>query len=322
MEQIGNQSDNRRTFSFLGYSITEPHVLFFILFLAIYITTLFGNGLILTTTWLDVGLQTPMYFFIRHLSFLDICYISVTLPHLLKNLLNDTKTISIQGCLTQLYFLVAFVGVECLLLTTMAYDRYIAICYPLNYEVVMNSRVCNRIAVASWACGFLNSILHTVMTAQLPFCVSHSLEHIFCDVPQLLKLSCVDTFPNQMTLLAVTMILGIIPFLFILISYAHIVMAVLKIRSTQGRHKVFSTCTSHIIVVTLFYATCAFNYNRPSSSHSFFMDILASLLFNVITPMLNPIIYCLRNKEMKKAMGRVFRFKGTSFIKVQLFAGI
>ncbi|XP_070583805.1 olfactory receptor 5V1-like [Erythrolamprus reginae] len=315
MEQIGNQSDKRREFSFLGYSnFPEPPALFFILFLTIYISTLFGNGLILTTTWLDVGLQTPMYFFIRHLSFLDICYISVTLPHLLKNLLTETKTISIQGCLTQLYFLVAFVGVECLLLATMAYDRYIAICYPLNYEVVMNSRVCNRMAVASWGCGFLNSILHTVMTAQLPFCVSHSLDHIFCDVPQLLKLSCVDTFPNQMTLLAVTMILGISPFLFIMISYAHIVMAVLKIRSTQGRHKVFSTCTSHITVVTLFYVTCAFNYNRPSSSHSLFIDTLASLLFNVITPMLNPIIYCLRNKEMKKAMRRVFRLKGASFI--------
>ncbi|XP_063157913.1 olfactory receptor 5V1-like [Candoia aspera] len=315
MEQIGNQTANRREFAFLGYAnFPEPQALFFILFFIMYLTILFGNGLILTTTWLDVGLQTPMYFFIRHLSFLDICYTSVTLPHLLKNLLTETKTISIQGCLAQLYFLVAFVGVECLLLATMAYDRYIAICYPLNYGVFMNSKVCSGMAVASWSCGFLNSILHTVMTAQLPFCASHSLEHIFCDVPQLLKLSCVDTFPNQMTLLAVTMILGISPFLCIMVSYAYIVMAVLKIRSTQGRHKAFSTCTSHLTVVTLFYATCTFNYNRPSSSHSLFMDTLASVLYNVVTPMLNPIIYCLRNKEMKTAVRRVFSLKRASSI--------
>ncbi|KAM6450435.1 olfactory receptor 5V1-like isoform 1-T2 [Liasis olivaceus] len=315
MEHIGNQTAERREFVFLGYSnFPEPQALFFILFLTMYITTLFGNGLILTTAWLDVGLQTPMYFFIRHLSFLDICYTSVTLPHLLKNLLAETKTISIQGCLAQLYFLVAFVGVECLLLAMMAYDRYIAICYPLNYGVFMNSKVCSGMAVASWGCGFLNSILHTVMTAQLPFCASHSLEHIFCDVPQLLKLSCVDTFPNQMILLAVTMILGISPFFCIMVSYAHIVMAVLKIRSTQGRHKAFSTCSSHLTVVTLFYATCMFNYNRPSSSHSLFMDTLASVLYCVVTPVLNPIIYCLRNKEMKKAVRRVFNLERASSV--------
>ncbi|XP_061445451.1 olfactory receptor 5V1-like [Rhineura floridana] len=306
---MGNQTATT-AFVFLGFSsFPEPQVLFFILFLTMYITTLLGNGLILATGWLDSGLCVPMYYFIRHLSFLDICYTSVTLPHMLKNLLAETKTISIQGCLVQLYFLVTFVGVECLLLAVMAYDRYVAICHPLMYTLFMNRKMCAQLVAASWTCGFLNSVLHTVMTALLPFCGSRNLDHLFCDVPQLLKLSCTDTFPNQITLLVVTMLLGVSPFLCIVVSYVNIVAAVLKIRTTQGRRKAFSTCTSHLMVVTLFYSTCMFNYNRPSASHSIYIDILASVFYNVVTPMLNPIIYCLRNKEMKEALKRVLHPK-------------
>ncbi|XP_054849691.1 olfactory receptor 5V1-like [Eublepharis macularius] len=302
---MGNQTAFRG-FVFVGFShFPEPQLLFFLVFLTMYITTLLGNGLILATAFLDSSLHTPMYYFIRHLSFLDMCYTSVTVPHVLKNLLIESKAISFQGCLAQLYFLVAFVGVECLLLAVMAYDRYVAICHPLTYTLFMNRTLCAQLVVASWACGLLNSVLHTAMTSLLPFCASRKLDHLFCDVPQLLKLSCADTFPNQITLLAVTMLLGVSPFLCIVVSYIHIVAAVLRIRTSQGRRKAFSTCASHLTVVTLFYTTCMFNYNRPTSNHPAYIDTLASVLYNVVTPMLNPIIYCLRNKEMKEALKRV-----------------
>ncbi|KAF7239672.1 Olfactory receptor 5V1 [Varanus komodoensis] len=309
MEQMGNQTAISE-FVFLGFStFPEPQVLFFLLFLTMYITTLLGNGLILATAWLDRGLCTPMYYFIRHLSFLDVCYTSVTLPHILKHLMAEIKTISTQACLAQLFFLVAFVGVECLLLAVMAYDRYIAICCPLTYTLAMSRKVCAHLVKASWGCGFLNSVLHTVMTSRLSFCASRSLNHVFCDVPQLLKLSCADTSINQITLLLVTLLLGVSPFLSILVSYAQIVQAVLRIRTTQGRRKAFSTCTSHLAVVTLFYSTCMFNYSRPSGSHSVYINTLASVLYNVVTPMLNPMIYCLRNKEMQEALKRVLRLQ-------------
>ncbi|XP_048372416.1 LOW QUALITY PROTEIN: olfactory receptor 5V1-like [Sphaerodactylus townsendi] len=295
-----------REFVFLGFShFPEPHALFFVLFLTMYVTTLFGNGLILATAFLDSSFHTPMYYFIRHLSFLDMCYTSVTLPHVLKNLLAESKTISFQGCLVQLYFLVAFVGVECLLLAVMAYDRYVAICHPLTYTLLMNRTLCAQLVGASWTCGLLNSVLHTAMTCLVPFCASHNLDHVFCDVPQLLKLSCADTFLNQITLVVVTMLLGVSPFLCIMVSYIHIVSAVLRIRTSQGRRKAFSTCASHLTVVTLFFSSGMFNYNRPGSSYPAYLDTLASVLYNVVTPMLNPIIYCLRNKEMKEAVKRV-----------------
>ncbi|XP_015281272.1 PREDICTED: olfactory receptor 5V1-like [Gekko japonicus] len=308
-EQMGNQTAIRE-FVFLGFShFPKPHSLFFVLFLTMYVTTLFGNGLILATTFLDSSLHTPMYYFIRHLSFLDMCYTSVTLPHVLKNLLAESKAISFEGCLAQLYFLVAFVGVECLLLAVMAYDRYVAICRPLTYTLLMNQTSCTQLVAASWVCGLLNSVLHTAMTSLVPFCASHELDHVFCDVPQLLKLSCADTFPNQMTLVVVTMLLGVSPFLCIMLSYVHIVVAVLRIRTSQGRRKAFSTCASHLTVVTLFFTSGMFNYNRPGSSYPAYLDTLASVLYNVVTPTLNPIIYCLRNKEMQEAMRRVLGLK-------------
>nr|XP_060636671.1 olfactory receptor 5V1-like [Anolis sagrei ordinatus] len=307
MELVQNQTVSPE-FVFLGFSsFPEPHLVFFLIFFTVYLTALLGNGLILTTAWLDSGLHSPMYYFIRHLSFLDICYTSVTLPHMLKNLVTEIKTISIQSCLIQLYFLVAFLGVECLLLAVMAYDRYVAICHPLTYVLFMNKKLCTGLVATSWACGFLNAMLHTTMTAQLPFCASHEIENVFCDIPQLLKLSCQDTFLNQITLLVVTLLLGVSPFLCIMAFYIHIVGAILRIHTTQGRHKAFSTCSSHLIVVTIFYSTCMFNYNRPSSWHSVMIDTLASVLYNVVTPALNPIIFSLRNKEMKEGLKHILK---------------
>ncbi|XP_067388872.1 olfactory receptor 5V1-like [Emydura macquarii macquarii] len=306
---MGNQTAEL-SFVFLGFStFPEQHKLIFVVFLAVYLTALVGNGLILTVVWLDSGLQTPMYYFLQHLSFLDICYISVTLPQMLKNLLEEEKAISFPACFAQLYFLITFVGVECILLTVMAYDRYLAICHPLRYAALMGRRTCLWLAVASWICGVFNSALHTGLTSVLPFCASRHIAHLFCDVPQLLKLSCSDTSLNRVVLLAVTMLLGASPFLCIVVSYGAIIRAVLQIRSAQAQRKAFSTCTSHLAVVTLFYTTCTFNYNQPSSRHPLYIDTLASVLYNVVTPMLNPIIYCLRNKEVKAALKHAIRLK-------------
>uniref|UniRef100_A0A8C4YIH7 Olfactory receptor n=1 Tax=Gopherus evgoodei TaxID=1825980 RepID=A0A8C4YIH7_9SAUR len=278
--------------------------LLFAAILATYLATLAGNLLIVGLVWADSCLHTPMYFFLSHLSFLEIyiCYISVTLPYMLNKLLEEEKTISFQACFTQLYFLITFVGVECILLAIMAYDRYLAICHPLRYAALMSRKTCLQLVVASWTCSLLNSALHTGLTSVLPFCASHHIAHLFCDVPQLLKLSCSDTSLNKVVLLAVTVLLGTIPFLCIVVSYVAIARAVLQIRFAQAQQKAFSTCVSHLAVVTLFYTTCMFNYNRPTSGHPLYVDTLASLLYNVVTPMLNPLIYSLRNKEVKAAL--------------------
>ncbi|XP_053865550.1 olfactory receptor 5V1-like [Malaclemys terrapin pileata] len=300
-------------FTLLGFStFPEQHKLVFVALLAVYLTALVGNGMILIIVQLDSGLQTPMYYLLQNLSFLDICYISVTLPQMLNNLLEEDKAISFQACFTQLFFLITFVGVECILLAIMAYDRYLAICHPLRYAALMSRKTCLQLAVASWTCGLLNSALHTGLTSVLPFCASHHIAHLFCDVPQLLKLSCSDTSLNKVVLLAVTVLLGAIPFLCIVVSYVAITRAVLQIRFAQAQRKAFSTCASHLAVVTLFYTTCMFNYNRPSSGHNLYVDTLASVLYNVVTPMLNPLIYCLRNKEVKAALKHVIGQKNSS----------
>ncbi|XP_044844248.1 olfactory receptor 5V1-like [Mauremys mutica] len=301
-QEMGNRTAELG-FTLLGFStFQEQHKLVFVALLAVYLMALVGNGMILIIVWLDSGLQTPMYYFLQNLSFLDICYISVTLPQMLNNLLKEEKAISFQACFTQLYFLITFVGVECILLAIMAYDRYLAICHPLRYAALMSRKTCLQLAVASWTCGLLNSALHTGLTSVLPFCASHHIAHLFCDVPQLLKLSCSDTSLNQVVLLAVTVLLGAIPFLCIVVSYVAITRAVLQIRFPQAQQKAFSTCASHLAVVTLFYTTCMFNYNRPTSGHPLYVDTLASMLYNVVTPMLNPLIYSLRNKEVKAAL--------------------
>uniref|UniRef100_A0A8C3I2T2 Olfactory receptor n=1 Tax=Chrysemys picta bellii TaxID=8478 RepID=A0A8C3I2T2_CHRPI len=288
--------------------------LLFVAILATYLATMAGNLLIVGLVRADSRLHTPMYFFLSHLSFLEIyiCYISVTLPQMLNNLLEEDKAISFQACFTQLFFLITFVGVECILLAIMAYDRYLAICHPLRYAALMSRKTCLQLAVASWTCGLLNSALHTGLTSVLPFCASHHIAHLFCDVPQLLKLSCSDTSLNKVVLLAVTVLLGAIPFLCIVVSYVAIARAVLQIRFAQAQRKAFSTCASHLAVVTLFYTTCMFNYNRPSSGHPLYVDTLASVLYNVVTPMLNPLIYCLRNKEVKAALKHAIGQKNSS----------
>ncbi|XP_074046451.1 olfactory receptor 5V1-like [Macrotis lagotis] len=306
IEEMGNQTIVTE-FVFLGFS-NQPVLqgLFFIIFLIVYLVTLVGNLLILTAIRINPVLHTPMYYFLSNLSFLDICYTSTTIPIMLMNFFREKKTISYEGCLSQLFFLVTFAGCECVLLAAMAYDRFIAICYPLRYPVLMSKRICAYLAAGSWLCGLVNSVVHTGLTTTLTLCGPNQISNFFCDIPLLLKLSCSDTSFNELVLLVASAFIGLSPCLFTAMSYILIISAILKIQSAQGRQKAFSTCASHITVVVIYYGTIDFNYDRPSSGSSSEVDILASVLFCIVTPMLNPIIYSLRNKDVKDALRKLF----------------
>uniref|UniRef100_A0A8C3WHS4 Olfactory receptor n=1 Tax=Catagonus wagneri TaxID=51154 RepID=A0A8C3WHS4_9CETA len=287
---------------FLGFS-NHPNLqgLFFLVFLVIYLTTLLGNILIIMATRISAALHTPMYYFLSNLSFLDICYTSTTIPVMLVNFFREKKTISYRGCLSQIFFLVTCAGTECVLLAAMAYDRYVAICHPLQYPVLMGMKVC----VWSWLCGLVNSVTHTVLAATLTLCGPNQISHFLCDVPLLLKLSCSDTSLNEFVLHVASAAIGLSPCLLTALSYILIISAIFRIPSAQGRTKAFSTCASHLTVVIVFYGTANFNYDRPREGYSLDVDILVSVFFCVMTPMLNPIIYSLRNKEVRCALRKL-----------------
>ncbi|XP_075462744.1 olfactory receptor 5V1-like [Ascaphus truei] len=289
-----------RDFTLLGFS--EGHFVLSLLIAVIYTMILMGNFAIFSIVQMDFHLQTPMYFFLSYLSILDICYSSVTLPAMLFNSITGNRMISFRRCITQLYFFVSLGGSECLLLAAMAYDRYVAICKPLQYPLIMNKQLCSHLVAASWISGFLNSVLHTLITSKLSFCGARQVNHFFCDVPPLLKASCTDTHTSQMLLYIVSVFLGMTPFVFVMVSYIRIISTVLKIRSAAGRQKAFSTCSSHLIVVIVFYVTANFNYIGPTPGDSFDIERLSSILYSVLTPLFNPVIYCLRNKEVKRAL--------------------
>ncbi|KAM9693261.1 olfactory receptor 5J3-like [Dama dama] len=302
---MNNQTDVIE-FIFLGFS-NHPNLqgLFFLIFLVIYLTTLLGNTLIITSTRISSALHTPMYYFLSNLSFLDICYTSTTIPVMLMNFFREKKTISYDCCLSQVFFLVTCAGAECVLLAAMAYDRYVAICHPLQYPVLMSVKVCVFLVTGSWLCGLVNSVTHTVLAATLTLCGPNQISHFLCDIPFLLKLSCSDTSLNEFVLHVASATIGLSPCLFTAVSYILIISAILRIPSAQGRSKAFSTCASHLTVVVVFYGTANFNYDRPREGYSLDMDILVSVLFCVMTPMLNPIIYSLRNKEVKCALRKL-----------------
>ncbi|XP_062999530.1 olfactory receptor 5V1-like [Elgaria multicarinata webbii] len=293
-------------FILLGFSNhPELQTFFFLVFSIIYMLTLIGNLVILLLIMADSHLHTPMYFLLGNLSFIDLCYMTSTVPQMLANFLRDRKAISYAGCMVQIFSLISCVGSECFLLAAMAYDRFVAICHPLLYMVIMNRKVCLQMVAGSWLGGLLNSLVHTLLTSTLSFCGPKEIRHFMCDVPPLLELSCTDPALNNIVLHAASVFIGISPCVFIIVSYVFIALAILRIRSAEGRHRAFSTCTSHLTVVITFFGTALFNYNRPNAGYSLDVDTLVSTLYCIVTPMLNPIIYSLRNQDVKAALQKL-----------------
>ncbi|XP_054844518.1 olfactory receptor 5V1-like [Eublepharis macularius] len=299
-------------FVFLGFSgIPHGHTYLFLVFLAIYTVTVLGNLMIFTLIQLDSQLHSPMYYFLSHLSCLDIFLSSVTVPKILVNFLCQQQTISYNQCMAQMFFLISFTGTEAVLLAVMAYDRYAAICKPLHYSLLMNTKVCTILAFSTWVWGFLDSALHTALGSNLYFCGTNQIRTIFCNLPPLMKISCSDTQTNEVALGIASLFVGAIPFLFTILSYAFILSSILKIHSTTGKRKAFSTCASHVIVVIIYFGNGLLNYNRPSTGYSLEIDTLISTMFCIIPPMLNPLIYSLRNKEVKGALKKVLEARGS-----------
>uniref|UniRef100_A0A8C6FET0 Olfactory receptor n=1 Tax=Moschus moschiferus TaxID=68415 RepID=A0A8C6FET0_MOSMO len=299
-------------FILIGLSdLPEVRYPLFVVFTIIYQVTLVGNGVILLAIGTEKKLHTPMYYFLANLSLLDIFCPSVTVPKMLENLLTEKHSISYIGCALQLYFLVALVGTEVFLLSVMAYDRYVAICFPLQYTLVITKVRCVQLTAGTWVAGFLNSLLHTVSTFRLSFCKSNQVNQYYCDIPPVVALSCSSTYVAEMLILVEAGILGSSAFLVTFISYFYIISTILKIQSAEGKRKAFSTCASHLLVVCLFGGTTIFTYVCPfSSQHSPARDRLISMLYGIITPMLNPMIYSMRNTEVKGAIRRLLYQKG------------
>ncbi|XP_034278663.1 olfactory receptor 5G29-like [Pantherophis guttatus] len=302
-----NQSQTSATgFILMGFSIDPNNQnLLFVLGLFIYLLTLGGNLAIITLIMIDQRLQTPMYFLLGNLSFVEICCTSTTAPKVLWDLLSGDKTISYIGCALQLYFFGTFGSTECVLLSAMAYDRYVAVCHPLHYTLLINQTVRRRLLAASWIIGHSNSTINTAMVFSLHFCHSNKINHFFCDIPPLLHLSCSDIFVSQMVTFTISGGIMIVSFGLTLLSYVFIVSSVLKIHTAHGRMKAFSTCGSHLTVVSIFYGTLMYTYIRPSSTHSIKEDPLISILYTTIIPLLNPLIYSFRNKEVQGALYKV-----------------
>ncbi|XP_068024686.1 olfactory receptor 14A16-like [Melanerpes formicivorus] len=283
----------------------QLQLLHFCLFLAIYLAALLGNGLIITTIAWHHHLHTPMYFFLLSLALLDLGTISTTVPKSMVNSLMDTRDISYTGCVVQVAFFIFLIQAEYFLLTTMSYDRYIAICRPLHYETLLGSRVCLHLAAAAWACGVLYALLHTANTFSLPLCQGNAVDQFFCEIPQILKLSCSTSYLRELWLLMFNICLVFVCFVFMVVSYVQIFRAVLRIPSQQGRHKAFATCLPHLAVVSLFITTAIFAYLKPSSISSPSLDLVVSVLYSVVPPAVNPLIYSLRNQELKAALSKL-----------------
>ncbi|XP_053330400.1 olfactory receptor 1020-like [Spea bombifrons] len=293
-----NQTTETRFF-LLGLA-SVPHLqgIYVFLFLVMYVVTLSGNLLLIDVVAISPQLQTPMYFFLSNLSVIDIFFSSTIVPKILMNTLSQDRSISLLGCATQMYFHLALGATECILLAVMAYDRYTAICKPLHYNAIMNRGSCIAMAAASWSISFVDSAIHVALTFQLPYCKSHRINHFFCEMPPFFRLSCRDTWLNEVIMYISAGIIAMCSFCLTLISYIHIISTILKICSSQGQHKAFSTCVSHLTVVSLYYGTIMFTYLRPRSTHSPDIDKTVSIIYTTVSPMLNPIIYSIRNKDV------------------------
>ncbi|XP_021570989.1 olfactory receptor 1J4 [Carlito syrichta] len=294
-------------FLLLGLPIwPEQQDVFFVLFLGVYLTTVLGNLLIILLIRLDSCLHTPMYFFLSHLALTDISFSSVTVPKMLLTIQTQNLSIAYAECIAQMYFFIFFTDLDNFLLTSMAYDRYVAICHPLHYTTIMREGLCTLLVSVSWILSCFSALSHTILLAQLSFCADNSIPHFFCELAALLKLSCSDISLNELVVFTVGVAVITIPLICILISYGCIGATMLKVPSTKGICKALSTCGSHLSVVSLYYGTIIGLYFFPSSNTSSDKDIIASIMYTVVTPLLNPFIYSLRNREIKKALGRLF----------------
>nr|XP_008508469.1 PREDICTED: putative olfactory receptor 2B8 [Equus przewalskii] len=283
----------------------QLELVLFVVLLIFYIFTLLGNTTIIALSHLDPHLHTPMYFFLSNLSFLDLCYTTSIVPQLLVNLRGTDKSISFAGCVVQLYISLGLGCTECILLGVMAFDRYVAVCRPLHYTVIMHPRLCALMASASWFIGFANSLLQTVLTFLLPLCGRNKLDHFLCEIPALLKLACIDISMIQSEMFFASVFMLLIPASLIMLSYGGIVRAISRIKSAAGQRKAFGTCGSHLTVVTLFYGTAIYAYLQPSNNYSQDQGKFIALFYTIVTPMINPLIYTLRNKDVKGAMRKV-----------------
>ncbi|MEJ1288875.1 hypothetical protein NN561_019911 [Cricetulus griseus] len=293
-------------FILLGLRIPPEHLhLFYTLFLAMYLITVLGNLIIVILFLLVSHLHTPMYFFLSNLSFSDLCFSSVTMPKLLQNMQSQHPSISYAGCVTQIYFLLAFAALENFLLVVMAYDRYVAICFPLHYTTIMSPKLCMCLMGLCWVLSMLYSMLHTQLFARLSFCGKNVISQFFCELSSLLKLACSDIYINELMIFIIGGLSTVCPFLLIIVSYVRIVYSILKVSSTRVLHTVFSKCGSHLSVVSLFYGTIFGLYLCPSTNNSTVKETAMAMMYALVTPMLNPFIYSLRNRDIKEALIRV-----------------
>ncbi|XP_004622118.2 olfactory receptor 14A16-like [Sorex araneus] len=296
-----------------GFSdIREHQILHAVLFILIYLTALVGNLLIVLLTTFDQHLHSPMHFFLRTLSFLDVCFISVTVPKAITQSLTQDSSISFLGCIAQVFLVVLFACTELALLTVMSYDRYTAICHPLHYQLIMRKGACEQMVAASWFSGIVSGFLNTSATFSLSFCGSNFVHQFFCEIPPLLKLACSEKFLAEFGAIIITTSLGIMCFICILVSYIHIFSTVLRIPSVEGRSKAFSTCIPHLLVVSIFLNTGSIAYLKPVPKSPSIWNLMVSVFYTVVPPTLNPIIYSLKNKDMKAAFWRMLR--KTAFI--------
>ncbi|KAG5200061.1 hypothetical protein JEQ12_006540 [Ovis aries] len=284
----------------------------FVVFLPVYLATVVGNGLIVLTVRVSKSLRSPMYFFLSHLSLVEISYSSTVVPKFITDLLSKIKTISLEGCVAQIFFFHLFGVAEIFLLTVMAYDRYVAICKPLHYTTIMSLPVCHCLVAASWLGGIIHSMVQILVTVQLPFCGPNVIDHYFCDLHPLFKLACTDTSVEGVIVLASSELISVFSFLLLVSSYV-VILVNLRNHSAEGRRKALSTCASHVTVVVLFFGPAIFLYMRPPST--FTEDKLVAVFYTVVTPMLNPIIYTLRNAEVKVAMRRLWGRKVNSGVE-------
>ncbi|XP_013358983.1 PREDICTED: olfactory receptor 1D2 [Chinchilla lanigera] len=302
----GNQSEDSE-FLLIGLSeVPEQQEILFWTFLSMYLVTVMGNVLIILAIGSDSRLHTPMYFFLANLSFTDLFFVTNTIPKMLVNLQSQNKAISYAGCLTQLYFLVSLVALDNLILAVMAYDRYVAICRPLHYTTAMSPKLCVLLLTLCWALSVFYGLIHTALMTRVTFCGSHKIHYIFCEMYVLLRLACSDTQINHTVLIATGCLIFLTPFGFMISSYVCIVRAILRIPSASNKYKAFSTCASHLAVVSLFYGTLCMVYLQPLHTYSL-KDSVATVMYAVVTPMMNPFIYSLRNKDMHGALGRLLR---------------